>query len=223
MAIVMFSVSFLLTAVTRMSYSQHSELEGEVKSLGSVEGVITKANKPFSLQHLALAATVKCAIKAATPSRYRECVKFDIPLFDELKILDTRGLRILNCEFAVNVDNYCWLCVPFHKLISKWENRFWADSCVIFEPGVFCWYLVDHIDSLTPFCNCRVLKEENIPNPKNSQDDYSEYVARYDGNGLCSRSKIAGLLNPTYIRSPDETTCVNGHTMQCNWKEFRYQ
>lgn len=149
--------------------------------------------EPFSLQHWALHSAVKRSIFVNT--RYAGCLMGDNALFDDLKILHSRGARFLDYEFAVNGQDNCRLRVPLHELVFNWDRRYRGTIKEIFWPNLYCHRVCQMINSFMPYCVCRRPPGEPISVP----------------GGEC-----AGFMDDPTLKA------INGHTLDCTRDEFRY-
>lgn len=167
--------------------------------------------KPFSLQHWALIAVVKDSIKSATPPLYRNVVKFDIPLFDDLKVLHQRGLQLLNYELSFASISFSFRS-PLSRLIFSWEKRFQQGVFSTADPAFYVWSLVENIDTLKPSCSCRVSwadKKTALPSEDNHKIDCDGYMP-----GKCAQCTKRWIYEDISSYWSENKSCY-GHIDEC--------
>lgn len=186
-----------------------------------------KSYKPFSLQHWALAAVVKDAIKRATPSQPSRWPSdlADIMLFNDLEMWYERDPRVLNYELTFMTVSYnmsiwsSWLCAPLGILIAKWNQRFRIkdDHIMRVSPFHYCRDLANEIDTLKPSCSCRA--------PKSWQKTAAgaKMIHRHGCDGYMPSTcmKCSNRWHYPSRHYPNRTDDyyipeLYGHTMECN-------
>lgn len=176
--------------------------------------------KPFSLQHWALVAAVKYSVKSAT--FWLECVKLDIPLFDDLRMLHKSDCRFLNYEVAFLRPPFgfpirsTWLRAPLHILIAKWAERFEKDDLNnIFGPVVYSCDLALNIDTLKPSCSCRVPNADTVVTRYKHRFDCDGYMP-----GTCRKcTSLWFYSNRSNNKQEYSTVELCGHTYECHATE----
>lgn len=175
---------------------------------------VPESLKPFSLQHWALLSALKNALRTCTA--YGGLVMLDIHLFNQLKSLHRRGVKLLDYEFAIDDYGIFQVRVPLHKLISKWELRYHGTTEQFFEPNLYCTRIVSNIDSLAPFCACRIPVRENINISMSTVDDRMDQHTNQCDRDCCRIAPTSGCDLGCNIN------IAAGHTLHCNREEFRY-
>lgn len=182
------------------------------------------AHTPFSLQHWSVLSAVKDAIRRSAPLMYRGCVLLDIDLFEVLKDLHRRGVRVLDYEFTITATEMYKLRVPLRTLIYKWERRYLGTVDVFGEHALYSSDIYRFLDTFKPFCGCQITPEEsrNILATENADrlDAHSAWCPRrYYPTCECRMDILQSLDEP----SDGNNDVISGHVFQCEKKEFRYK
>lgn len=184
-----------------MSYGE----VGEIVQLKSSAGT---TYTPFSLQHLALSASVKNALKTSTPNGGFRMT--DVPLFDDLKTIHRRGFRVLDYSFFVNVYNTFCMRIPLPMLISNWSRRNLGNLEEMQATCMYCSDIAYNLDSLAPFCDCRLnLFYTKVKSTDNLIDGHTHQCTR-------ERYPFCECQADVLIRlSSSRNTSVGGHRSNC--------
>lgn len=178
---------------------------------------VTGARNPFSLQHWAVLAVVKIALRVSSfPNIDSPFHFFDCELFEKFKMLTRQGFRILDYEFAISAYGCFMYRMPLRTFIMNWDrrNRTTETDDQFIRHNIYVTRVAHNINTMVPYCACQ--SGSNAITPENAD--------RW--NAELHTPQCSGLYYPLCYCMLDTLhefdTTAKGHTLQCFCTDFRY-